>query len=250
MNKKTIITVLDIETMPNLVRTWRKWEQNVIWYERYGYIWSISHKELGSKKVIHKNITDFSLYKKDKHSDEALVKYIWNLVNESDIVIGHNGNAFDLKTIVGRFVHYKLPPPQPYQKVDTKLLYKMYMNEDSNSLKDIAKKHGLPLKLETDGQSLWEECENGNKQAIKKMKEYNNADVVTLEAAYMLIRPYITNHPNLALMKGELESCPNCGSDKLRRQGFNYTRAGKQQKLQCLDCFSWHKQPIKGGQVR
>ena len=65
MNKiKTLI--FDLETMPNLVRTWRKWEQNVIWYERYGYIWSISYKYLGDKKVYHKNITDFPLYKKEK----------------------------------------------------------------------------------------------------------------------------------------------------------------------------------------
>lgn len=243
--KKIITLLFDIETMPNLVRTWRKWEQNVIWYERHGYLWSISWKYLGDKKVYHKNITDFPLYKKDKYSDKALTQFIWNLMNEADIVVAHNGNAFDTKTIVGRFVHYRLPPPAPYKKIDTKLLYKMYLNEDSNSLKDIAQKHNLPHKLETGGEKLWRDCENGDRKAIAKMADYNNGDVVTLESAYMLILPYITNHPNIALMTGELVGCPNCGSNNVEKRGFNYSRSGKSQRWQCRECYSWHSSPLK-----
>ena len=233
------MTFYDIETMPNLVRTWRKWEQNVIWYERYGYLWSISHKERGSNKIIHKNITDFPLYKKDKYSDEALVKYIWELFDKSDITVAHNGNAFDDKTIIGRFVHYRLPPPSSYKKIDTKLLYKKHMNEDSNSLKDIAKKHGLPMKLETGGEKLWEDCERGDRKAIKKMAEYNNQDVITLEAAYDLILPYITNHPNMNLLLGTTHNCPNCGSINNQKRGVYHTRTSTAQRYQCQDCGAW-----------
>jgi len=241
---KIVKVFFDIETMPNLVRTWRKWEQNVIWYERHGYLWSISFKIDGSNTVYHVNITDFPLYKKDKYSDEALVKFIWELMDKAHIVVAHNGNAFDTKTITGRFIHFKLPPPTPYQKIDTKLLYKKYLNEDSNSLKDIAQKHGLPLKLETGGEKLWEDCEHGDKKAIRKMGEYNNGDVVTLESAYYLILPYITDHPNIALLNGEKHACPNCGSTKVQRRGFEYTRACKSQRWQCQNCASWHKSPL------
>jgi predicted RNA-binding Zn-ribbon protein involved in translation (DUF1610 family) len=248
---KLKILLFDLETMPNLVRTWRKWEQNVIWYERYGYTWSISWKWLGEKKIHHKNITDFPLYKKDKFSDKELVKFIHNLVDEADICIAQNGNAFDLKYITGRFAHYRMKPPQPYQKIDTKLLFKKYLNEDSNSLKDICIKHNLPHKLETGGEKLWELCEIGNKKAIRKMREYNNGDVVSLEAAYLFILPYIDNHPNIGLMNGEKFACPNCGSLKLQRRGFAYSRVGKFQRVQCQDCASWHQQPIgKNKQVR
>lgn len=239
MKNKAKIVLLDIETMPNLVRTWRKWDQNVIWYERHGYLWSISSKLLGEKKVTHKNITDFTLYKKDKYSDKALVEYIWKLLDEADIVIAHNGNAFDLKTITGRFVHYRLPPPSPYKKIDTKLLYKMYLNEDSNSLKDIAKKHDLPMKLETGGEKLWEDCERGNRKAINKMKEYNDQDVITLEAAYLLVLPYVTNHPNQNLFNDTSHSCPNCGSEKTQKRGVATTRTRKYQRYQCSSCGSW-----------
>lgn len=248
--QEVITTLFDIETMPNLVRTWRKWEQDVIWYERHGYLWSISSKRLGSSKIIHKNITDFPLYKKDKYSDEELVKYIWKLIDESDIVIAHNGNAFDIKAITGRFMHYKLPPPRPYQTVDTKLVYKRYFNEDSNSLKDIASKHHLPLKLETGGSELWRACELGDKKAIAKMKEYNNGDVVTLEAAYLLARPYMNNHPNVALMNGYIQACPICGSENVHKRGITYTRSGFKQRYQCQDCKGWSQSPKDGSQIR
>jgi predicted RNA-binding Zn-ribbon protein involved in translation (DUF1610 family) len=243
--KKPVILLFDLESMPNLVRTWRKWEQNVIWYERYGYIWSISWKYRGSKKVYHKNITDFPLYKKDKYSDKALVEFIWKLVDEADICIAHNGNAFDLKMITGRFIHYRLEPPRPYKKIDTKLLYKMYLNEDSNSLKDICLKHNLPHKLETGGEKLWELCEQGDKKSINKMRIYNNGDVIALEAAYDLVLPYITNHPNIALMNGDKCACPNCGSKDVIKRGFNYSRTGKSQAWQCKSCGSWSSSPIK-----
>lgn len=251
MKNKIRTLIFDVETMPNLVRTWRKWEQNVIWYERHGYLWSISWKWYGEKKIYHKNITDFPLYKKDRYSDKVLTEFIWNLVNEADIVICHNGNAFDTKYITGRFAHHKLGQPRPYKKIDTKLLFKKYLNEDSNSLKDICFKHNLPHKLETGGEKLWQDCEHGDLKAIKKMEGYNNGDVVSLESAYLFILPFIENHPNIALMLGERSACSNCGSKNVKKEGFNYTRVSKQQQWSCKDCHSWHNSNLKdNSQIR
>lgn len=132
-----------------------------------------------------------------------------------------------------------MTPPSPYKKVDTKLLYKMYMNEDSNSLKDICLKHNLPHKLETGGEKLWELCEQGDKKAIRKMAAYNNGDVISLEAAYKLILPYITNHPNLNLLNGTTHNCPNCGSHHLQKRGMQHTRTSSSQRYQCQNCGAW-----------
>lgn len=248
---KPISLLFDLETMPNVVRTWRKWEQDVIWYERYGYIWSISWKYLGKNKVYHKNITDFPLYKKDKYSDKELIEFIWKLIDGSDILIAHNGNAFDIKAIYGRFIHYGMKPPTPCKKIDTKLLYKMYLNEDSNSLKDICLKHDLPHKLETGGAELWRLCELGDKKSIDKMRVYNNGDVVALEAAYKLVLPYITNHPNIALMNGDRIACPNCGSKNVHKRGYSLSRASQSQRWRCMDCGAWSSSPLKeGSQIR
>lgn len=254
----------DIETMPNLVRTWRKWEQNVIWYEKYGYIWSISsceYREGKPIKITHKNITDFPLYKKDKYSDEALVKWIWEQFNKAPIIMAHNGNAFDSKTLVGRFVHYGLTPPEPYKQIDTKLLYKKYLNEDSNSLDDIIKKHWeqikklakkFKIKLEdragkvnTGGYQLWQDCENGDSKAINKMRIYNNYDITCLILAYLLIRPYAESHPNIALMKGLKTGCKNCGSSHIIKKGFGYANTRVYQRWLCLDCGARPKSSLE-----
>lgn len=247
MKNKVVKIFLDFENMPNLVRTWRKWEQNVIWYERYSYIWSISYGYEGSDKVYHKNITDFPLYKKNKYSDEALVKFVWELLTDADIVVAQNGNAFDLKLITGRFAHYRLPPPAPYKTIDTKLLFRKYFNEDSNSLKDICEKHNLPHKLETGGFKLWQDCERGDKKAIKLMKEYNNGDITSLKAAYYFVLPFCSGLPNHGIIIGERSVCPNCGSKHLQSRGIKY---GKR-SWYCVDCRSWHKSALKiGSQIR
>jgi len=82
------------------------------------------------------------------------------------------------------------------------------------------------------------------------MKDYTNGDVVSLEAAYLHALPYMTNHPNIGLLNGEKHACPNCGSNKVQKRGFNHSRTSTTQRFQCQDCFSWSSAPIKGGQIR
>lgn len=249
-NKKLKILIFDIETMPNLTRTWGKWEQNTIWNERNWYLWSFSFKWLGDKKIINCALPDFPLYKKDKYNDLSLVGYLWSLFDEADIIIAHNGNAFDLKKVRTLFLKHRLQPPEPYKQIDTKLIAKRYFNFDSNSLKDLAEYLGLDKKLETGGYELWKNCELGDKKSWKLMAKYNNQDVKVLEEVYLTMLPYIDNHPNIALLKGELEACPNCGSFKLQKRGIAHSRVSNKQRLQCQDCGAWHQQPLRGGQVR
>lgn len=249
-NKKIRTLIFDIETMPNLARTWGKWEQNTIWNERNWYMWSFSYKWLDEGKVHHVKLPDFPLYKKDKYNDLSLTSALWQLFDEADIIIAHNGNAYDLKKVRTLFVKHRLPPPEPYKQIDTKLVAKRYFNFDSNSLKDLAEYLGLNKKMETGGYELWRGCENGDKASWKTMEKYNNQDVKVLEELYLTMLPYIDTHPNIALLKGELEACPNCGSLNVQKRGFAHSRVSKKQRLQCQDCGSWHQQPLKGGQVR
>lgn len=252
MKKNKIRTLIfDIETMPNLTRTWGKWEQNTIWNERHWYLWSFSYKWLDEKKIYHVNLPFFSReYKKDKYNDMLLVANLWVLFNKADIIIAHNGNAFDLKKVRTLFLKHRLPPPEPYKQIDTKLIAKRYFNFDSNSLKDLAEYLSLNKKLETGGHELWRGCENGDKKSWKIMEKYNNQDVKVLEQLYLTMLPYMDNHPNIGLLKGELEACPNCGSFKIQKRGFLFTRASKSQRIQCMNCGSWSKQPLTGGQIR
>lgn len=251
MQSKPKILLFDIETMANLVYVWGKYEQDVIAYKRHWYMLSFAYKWLDDKKTFCLSLPDFSLYKKEKDNDRELVKALWKLFDEADIIIAHNGNSFDIKKANARFIKHKLPPPTPYKMIDTKLVAKKYLKMDSNKLDDLGDYFGIGRKINTGGFELWLGCEANDKKAWKRMCDYNIQDVILLEKVYKEMLPYMTNHPNLALINGDTRACPNCGSSKVIKDGLYYTQSATQQRWKCKDCRSFHKSPLKEGtQIR
>lgn len=231
--------------MANLVYTWGKYEQDVIAYQRHWYLLTFAYKWLGEKKTFVKSLPDYTLYKKDKHNDSELIKDLWKLFDEADIVVAHNGASFDVKKVNARFIKHKLKPPSPYKVVDTKLVAKRYLRMDSNKLDDLGDYFNIGRKINTGGFELWLGCEYGDKKSWKKMCDYNIQDVVLLEKVYLKMLPYMTTHPNLSLMKGDLLGCPNCGTTHVQRRGFYNTKGVrniiKKQRYQCMDCGAWYQ---------
>lgn len=238
-NKKPKILFFDIETMANLAYVWGKYEQDVIAYNRHWYMLSFAYKWLGEKKTYVRALPDYPLYKKDQFSDYALIKELWDLFDEADVVVAHNGASFDVKKANSRFMKWKLPPPSPYKIIDTKLVAKRYTKQDSNKLDDLGDYFGIGRKINTGGFSLWLECEAGDMKAWGKMKKYNIQDVVLLEKVYLAMLPFMTNHPNMNLYSGTLHNCPNCSSYNVVKDGFSYSRVSKTQRWKCKSCGAW-----------
>ena len=250
IQKAPRILVYDIETFANQAFVWGKYEQNVIAYIKEWFMMCYSYKWLDEKGTHVVALPDFKGYKKNKEDDKALVKSLWQLFDEADIIIAHNGNSFDIKKTNARFIYHGLPPPTPYKTIDTKLVAKRYFNFNSNKLDDLGNYFGIGRKLDTGGWELWDACWKGDLKAWKKMKDYNKQDVILLEKVYHKMLPFMTNHPNLALLNGEKCACPNCGSLNIQKRGFNTSRVSRTQRYQCQDCSSWHARPISGGQIR
>lgn len=200
---------------------------------------SFSAKWLDEKTTHVYGLPDFSLYKKDKTNDRELVKKLWQMFEEADVVIAHNGDEFDIKKANARFAFHKLQPPAPYMKIDTKKVAKRYFKFESNKLDDLGQHLGVGRKGETGGFELWLGCIKGDEKSWKKMKEYNKQDVILLEKIYLELRPWMTNHPNVNVFDDSATSCPICSSHKLQRRGFSASRTGKRQRLQCTDCGGW-----------
>ena len=80
-----------------------------------------------------------------------------------------------------------------------------------------------------------------HQEAWAEMKEYNIADVVSLEALYLRLRPYMRYHPNVIRdEKGEEVACPKCGSKNIQWRGYYYTAAGLcYKRFVCMDCGGW-----------
>lgn len=235
--EKPKILFFDIETTPNLAYIWGKYEQTAVGFTAHSHLLSFSAKWKGGK-TITKGLIDYPNYEKDRHNDLLLTKELWGLLNEADIVVAHNGKAFDTKKVNARFSYHKLPPPSPYKVVDTKEMSKRYFNFTSNSLDDISQYLGLGKKMPHSGFELWVNCMAGVPEAWREMKKYNAYDTVLLEKVYDRLLPWMTGHPNVSsLMEGTV--CPKCGSDEITAQGTTRTLTAVFQRFQCKGCGGW-----------
>lgn len=238
-NKQTKVLLYDIETSYTVGAVWGLYEQNVAKVLREPYIITVAWKWLGEATTHVVSLPDFPMYKKNKRSDKDLVKVMWKLFDEADIIIAHNGNSFDQKWTYARFLVNGMKPPSPSKYVDTKLVAKSKFRFNSNSLNNLAGYLGIGEKLDTDI-DLWVGCiEHDDSASWNKMCRYNKKDVVLLEKVYKIMLPYMTNHPNLNLTNGTSCGCPNCGSMNLHARGYALTRTAKYQRFQCQDCGSW-----------
>lgn len=235
------ILLLDIETAPNIAYVWGAWKQNIgqnQWISK-SHIMSIAWKWLGEDNI--------GYLENRKAHDKVIVKLIYQLLDEADIVVAHNGQRFDLPMIIGRGVVHGLKPPSPYFIVDTFQVARKELRLVSNSLANLCDQLGLPQKddhKKFPGFELWLECLRGNDEAWGEMQEYNIHDVVSLEALYLRLRPYMKNHPNVSRPNEEGETaCPKCGSHNIEYRGYYWTRAGLcYRRFVCKDCGGWGRE--------
>ena len=228
------ILLIDVETSPSLGYVWGMYEQNVIEFKSQWYIMCFGAKWLGEKTVV-KALPDYTLYKKNRENDKDLVKDIWRLMDEADIIIAHNGNKFDFKKINSRFAIHGLPPPSPYKAIDTCLVARRYFGFLSNKLDDLGNELGLGRKVKHSGFEMWKGCMSGNLFSWQEMKKYNKQDVDLLEKVYLHFRGWMHTHPNVSNLLSKT-CCPKCGSRNLHSKGFHFTQVGKYRRFQCQDC--------------
>lgn len=228
MSNNPKILVFDIENSPNLGYIWAKYEQNVLAYTEEWYVLCWVAKWLDNKKLITSSLPDFKKeYKKDPHNDYHVVKALWDLFDEADIIIGHNGDRFDVRKMNARFVYYGMNPPSPYKTVDTLKIAKRYFYFNSNSLNDLGQYLKLGKKVETGGFALWEGCMQGNMKSWRTMIKYNKQDVLLLEKVYLELRKWMIRHPGNEYVQDNARVCHVCKNTKLQRRGIERTASGK-----------------------
>ena len=238
------ILLFDIETSPILANIWGLWTEtrdfkfvDVDWY-----ILSWSAKWLNSKTTIVRSLPDYPNYKKNSQDDSALIKDLWALLDEADVIIGHNCKKFDIKKLNTRFLINGLPPPSASRVIDTLSIAKQHFAFTSNRLDTLGQILGLGKKVDTGGFSLWKGCLSGDMESWKKMCKYNKQDVILLERVYLKLRPYWNAHPNVNLdTTMDTPLCPVCGSKHLVRRGYAYTNTSKYARVCCSDCGKWSR---------
>ncbi len=235
---------LDIETAPIKGVVWGLWNNNLSLdhIDTDWYILTYAAKWLGEKDVLFDALTRYKGYKKDPENDYELLLTLRDLLDEADIVIGHNARKFDMKKINARFFKHGIHPPSPYQTIDTLEVARQNFALTSNKLQYLATILGIGSKNDTDI-NLWKDCGKGDPEAWERMIAYNIQDVVLLEKVYYALRPWMTKHPNLGLFEvdGKVR-CPKCGGTHLQWRGYVYTQANSYRRFQCQTCHGWGRE--------
>lgn len=237
LNNKPKILYIDIETAPLLARVWGMFDQNVGLNQIKSdwFILSFCAKWAGNKKVIYHDQRKAS----DIEDDSELLKKLWELLDEADVVIGQNSNKFDIPKINARFILNGMKPPSSYKKVDTCKIARSKFGFTSNKLEYLTSKLCTKYKKLTHkkfpGFELWKECLKGNLQAWEEMRKYNIHDVLSLEELYLKLEPW-DNSINYNLYTNKNTNVCSCGSKELNKNGYAYTSKGKFQRYTCASC--------------
>jgi len=230
------ILVFDIETAPIKAYVWSMWKQNIGTHQfiEDWFMLTWSAKWLFSDEVLSDKLTPDEALMED---DKRITKSIWNLIDEADLVIAHNGNKFDIPKLNTRFLIHGLNNPRPYQAIDTLAHARRHLRVTSNRLDYLGEYLGLGRKKDTGGFKLWAGCMNGDQESLTNMQLYCDQDVLLLEAVYLKLRPFIKPHPNVGLLIGDnLERCPTCASVDLEPYGEYVTYTNIYEACRCKSC--------------
>lgn len=229
------LLLLDIETSPNKVWAWGLFQQNIAinQIEEPGYTLSWAAKWLGSKEIMYSDIRD---------GNENMLKRMYDLVSEADIIVHYYGSHFDMPTLNREWVSLGWTPPAPYLQIDLCNIVKKRFKFPSNKLDYVAKCLDIGQKVAHKGMDLWRGCMAGDNEAWTVMEEYNKQDVALLEALYYKLKAWIPSHPSHALFhETEAMVCPVCGGTHLQKRGYHYTKTMTYQRFRCNDCGSWSR---------
>lgn len=238
-HKTVKVLLLDIETAPMLGYVWGLWDNNIALNQLHTdwYILSWSAKWLGDSpdKVMYKDQRNA----KNIEDDSVILKEIWNLLDEADVVIHQNGTKFDIRKLNARFIQHGFPPPASFRQIDTLKIAKKHFGFTSNKLEYMTDKLCTKYKKlkhsDFSGFELWKECLAGNKKAWDSMKKYNMYDVLSLEELYNKLKVW-DKTINFNVYHDHFNIICKCGSIDFKQKGHVFTNSGKFKRFICNSC--------------
>lgn len=216
-------------------------EASAVWTERDTFLLMFSYRWAHERSVKTACLPDFPRYKRHKHDDKDLCRLLHRLLDEADIVVAHNGDAFDIKKINSRLIVNGFAPPSPFKTIDTLKIARRVFKFDSNKLDNIGRYLGEGRKIPNTGAALWRGCVEGDLKSWATMRRYGKQDTALLVRTYERLRSWAPNHPNLNLYKfyQDRVGCPTCGSENTYRRGTMVKISVKRHRFQCQDCGHW-----------
>ena len=191
-------------------------------------------------------------FKKDHRDDYHVVKTMYEVLSNVDIIVGHNSSKFDWPKLNYKFTKYGFPAIDEPVHIDTLKAARKYYRATSNSLYYLAKEFGVEMKEDLP-KGVMHKADDGCVKSLKRLVKYNKQDIKSGATLYFKMMPYIKNHPDIRRIMGviktpgegqKLNQCGSCGSKNVISHGIRVTKLGKYRRIQCKDCFSHTKQEL------
>ena len=242
--------IWDIETLPSIVMVYGLYDQNIspdnIIVE--SSIASIAWTFIDAKGKIDKIqsvsiLDDIERFDNSVYDDFYVIDKFHPILKEANVLVGHNGDNFDLKVFNWRARINGFKPTGPKETVDTLKESRKVFKAPSHRLDYKGKAHGVGGKHEAGKKGLqfiisrYEVDANYRAKAItavRELEEYNIRDVELLHEVYKEERVYYKRRPNIQKYVQKKGICPDCGSKLIN----NGTRAVGQSVYQRYRCTS------------
>ena len=241
--------ILDIEISPTVVPVWGLFNVNIPVQNIMGNSEVLSW----AAKWHGEDTCEYSSLRMVGHTPSGkrkMLKEIYKLLEQADMVVGYNSNSFDLKILNKEFLLQGWNAPSPYKTVDLLRTVRNRFRFTSNKLDFISQQLGLGKKAEHPGMAMWLTCMNKEIKGTQEyedawdiMEHYNVEDVFLTEQLYDRVLGWIPNHPSHSALHND-HVCPTCGSDKLQKRGTAITTTLSYQRWQCNGCGSWSRSKV------
>lgn len=228
--------LFDVETAPMLAYLWGLHDEHnsygQVVHDSFMLCWSARWR--GEKRIHTAVLTGDEARAQD---DTRIVVELADLVRKAEVVVAHNGKAFDMKILRNRLLLLGQEDVGPVTMLDTLLLARRNFKLASNRLDYLGQQLGVGRKHPTGGFDLWRRCYQGDEQALGRMLRYNRQDVILLDEVLERMLPWLHGVPRLFDGDGTDANggCLWCGG-RVVKDGFYRTGASTFQRVRCTAC--------------
>lgn len=220
---------IDIESFPGRYRAYvdKMWKTRVIREDVPILPASFSYKEMGKSKPYTRGVWEFK-------NEKEFVKDLHRVFKENAMLVGHNAKNFDLRQSNTFFAMYDLPATDTKIE-DTLTIIKKRFRLPSYKLKYCLKFFKIGYKMETGGEGLWFDVEDGDPKARKHFLKYNENDTVQTEKLYLYLKEKGWAKSNERKCYGK-NGCVRCGGHNVQFRGEKPFTEGIYEMVSCKDC--------------
>lgn len=220
----------DLEVAPRVTYSYgNSYEPTEVEMIEDGYILAFAYKWDHEDEIKFVGMNQFAGKLETRKS--ALVAELWNLHNEADILVAHNGDRFDQKVSNTEFIRFGHTPPSTYHEVDTLKIARQKLLLRNNTLDEIASFLGVGGKTGHSAKKLCTDILKGIDR-WQEMELYNKQDVQVLIDVHERLRGWAKSYPNRRVSGFK---CPVCLTGKITKNGYknNKPHTAEHQRWKC-----------------